>query len=76
MYDGVTGVAQYKVKAAQLFQRACDLGNAAGCNNLGVLYDKGIGVAQDKVKAAQLFRKACDGGIAQGCQQTPPPQKH
>ncbi|MFC2750707.1 MAG: hypothetical protein ACFN38_06265 [Campylobacter sp.] len=33
-------------KAAQLYQKACDTGEAGGCNNLGVLYRNGQGVKQ------------------------------
>ena len=54
-------------KAAQLYQKACDEGNALGCYNLGVLYHNGKGVNQDYQKAAQFYQKACDGGGAKGC---------
>ena len=54
-------------KAAQLYQKACDSGNARGCSNLGVLYENGQGVKQDYQKAAQLYQKACDSGNAEGC---------
>ena len=54
-------------KAAQLYQKACDGGDAGGCYNLGVLYHNGQGVNQDYQKAAQLYQKACDGGDAGGC---------
>ncbi|WP_103569977.1 tetratricopeptide repeat protein [Campylobacter concisus] len=54
-------------KAAQLYQKACDGGDAGGCYNLGVLYDNGQGVNRDYQKAAQLYQKACDGGGAKGC---------
>ena len=54
-------------KAAQLYQKACDGGDALGCHNLGLLYKNGQGVNQDYQKAAQLYQKACDGGNAVGC---------
>ena len=54
-------------KAAQLYQKACDSGEAGGCSNLGVLYQIGKGVKQNYQKAAQLYQKACDGGEAVGC---------
>lgn len=54
-------------KAAQLFQKACDGGNAGDCNNLGVLYENGLGVRQDYQKATEFYQKACDGGDAVGC---------
>ena len=51
----------------QELTKACDGGNAGGCNNLGLMYDKGEGVKQDKFKAVELYKKACLGGIAGGC---------
>ena len=54
-------------KAAQLFQKACDGGEAKGCFYLGFLYQNGQGVRQDYQKAAQLYQKACDSGQAVGC---------
>ena len=54
-------------KVVQVDQKACDEGNASGCNNLGFLYQNGQGVKQDYQKAAQLYQKACDEGNASGC---------
>ena len=54
-------------KAAQLYQKACDSGEAFGCSILGVLYKNGQGVNQDYQKAAELFLKACNSGEAFGC---------
>ena len=54
-------------KAAQLYQKACDSGEAGGCFGLGLLYKNGQGVNQDYQKAAQLYQKACDSGVALGC---------
>ena len=54
-------------KAAELYQKACDSGEARGCSNLGVLYDEGQGVKQDYQKAAQLYQKGCDEGNSLGC---------
>ena len=34
-------------KAGQLFQKACDGGEALGCNGLGILYKYGQGVRQN-----------------------------
>ena len=53
-------------KAAELWQKACDSGEAWGCAILGVLYQNGQGVKQNYQKAAQLYQKACDGGSAVG----------
>ena len=54
-------------KAAELYQKACDSGEARGCFTLGFLYTEGQGVNQDYQKAAQLYQKACDSGNAGGC---------
>ena len=54
-------------KTLDLWQKACDKGNALGCGGLGALYAEGKGVRQDYQKAAQLYQKACDSGEAVGC---------
>ena len=66
-YNSGNGVPLDRVRAAQLYQRACDGGNAMGCTNLGLMYDSGEGVNEDKVRAAELYGHACDGGVAMGC---------
>ena len=53
--------------ARLLFQKACDNGNMAGCNNLGTLFNKGLGVAQDPAQARLFYGKACEGGIEGAC---------
>ena len=50
-------------KAAQLYQKACDSGNAEGCYNLGVSYENG----QSFSTAKQYYGKACDLGLQLGC---------
>jgi hypothetical protein len=60
-------VPQDKRRAAALFEKACEGGDAPGCYNLGVRYTEGSGVPQDKRRAAALFEKACKGGVEQGC---------
>lgn len=60
-------IKQGKFKAAELYKKDCDGGDAEGCHNLGLMYSKGEGVKQDKLKAAELFKKACDGGNPGGC---------
>ena len=54
-------------KAMQFYKKACDLGNASGCNNLGSLYAKGRGVKQNESIAKQYYGKACDFGDQMGC---------
>lgn len=62
-----SATAQDFPQAARLFQRACDLGNASGCNNLGLAFESGLGVPQDYQRAFELFERACGGGFAEGC---------
>src|ERR1041385_4414350 len=47
------GVSKNQSMAAFWFQKAADLGNGTGANNLGFLYENGYGVPQDAAKAAQ-----------------------
>jgi hypothetical protein len=54
-------------RAAELYTKSCDGGDAEACYELGVLYDEAKGVAFDPARSAELFRKACDGGFARAC---------
>jgi len=53
--------------AARLFQRACDGGLAAACNNLGLAHQAGQGVPADYERARTAFQRACSAGFAEGC---------
>lgn len=53
--------------AAALLTKACEIGDAAGCSDLGVLYALGRGVAQSDERAAALARRACEQGSAIAC---------
>ncbi|EGK8009228.1 sel1 repeat family protein, partial [Campylobacter lari] len=55
-------------KAVELFQKACDLNDGLGCDNLGVMYVNGSGVRKDLSKALEYFGKACDLKYDKGCQ--------
>jgi serine/threonine-protein kinase len=46
---------------------ACDKGDAAACNRLGVRYARGDGVTRDETKAFALYKRACDRKLAVGC---------
>jgi hypothetical protein len=68
-YEG-DGVRQDKVKAAQFYQKSCDVGDSRsdiGCAFLARAYYHGDGVRQDMAKAAQLYLKSCDGGATAAC---------
>jgi uncharacterized protein len=51
-------------KAAELFQKVADLGNANAQFNLGQLYQNGEGVPKNLGKAAELYQKAANQGYA------------
>ncbi len=50
-------------------RRACDLGNADGCDELGLAYETGNGISTDDPNAiaVPLYDKACKLGRAQSC---------
>eukprot|EP00050_Salpingoeca_kvevrii_P018350 m.73112 g.73112 ORF g.73112 m.73112 type:complete len:223 (+) comp8024_c0_seq1:715-1383(+) len=55
-------------EALRLFDKACGGGNAAGCNNAGLLYKSGKhGVPKDTKRAEKLFKSACDDYFPNGC---------
>jgi TPR repeat protein len=56
-------------RAAQAYQRACDLNDARGCARLGGMYQDGRGVREDRNRADALFRRACDIGTDDVCRE-------
>ena len=46
---------------------SCDLGRAAACRRLGILYATGAGVPVDPQRAADLYQRACNRGNADAC---------
>ncbi len=59
------GVPKDLSKAAELYQKAADRGNAKGQDALGWLYENGEGVPKDLEKAKELYQKAADQGLEQ-----------
>ena len=53
---------QDPARAASLFQRAADQGDAKAQSNLGQLYIDGHGVPKDHIKAYQWLTLASDAG--------------
>ena len=51
----------------ELYKKACDSGNPAGCYNLGGIYATGKGIKKDLNNAIIFYKKACDGGFQEGC---------
>ena len=64
---GSDGVTKNEALGARLFQRACELGDASGCNKLGLAFEGADGVPQDYERAMDLFSRACSGGYAEAC---------
>jgi hypothetical protein len=64
---GAGGVAPDLGAAALYYERGCDGGDLAGCNNLGTLYDFGALGLRDRTKAATLYDRACTGGYLDAC---------
>ena len=68
LYDNARqGAAQDGKKAAQLYAKACDMGDEAGCSNLDFAYANGHGIEQDYAKASEFYAKACNMGNGGGC---------
>ncbi|MCC6526388.1 MAG: sel1 repeat family protein [Polyangiaceae bacterium] len=55
-------------KAAELFRKACGLGHAQGCYNVGAMLFKGeLGQAVDQPGSVPFFDKACSADYEGGC---------
>ena len=54
-------------KAAQLYDKACGLGDSNACGALAPILQHGTGTAVDHARAVQLAQQACDAGAAIGC---------
>lgn len=56
------------IKAADLYDQACQKGNANACAALAPMLRMGVGpVREDKPRAFALYERACDLGAADGC---------
>lgn len=64
---GENGFERDMAKARGFFEKACDLGESEGCNNLGFMFQSGDGVEIDEVKARDLYATSCDNGNVDGC---------
>ena len=47
-------------KAAEIFEKGCDLGSMGCCHNLSVMYRKGDGIPKDENLATKFMNKAQD----------------
>jgi TPR repeat protein len=60
------GIYPSYFRAVELFQKACDGGEAAGCSWIGEMYESGEEIKQDFQKALEWYGKACDLRDADG----------
>lgn len=67
LYSSGQGGTRDDVRAAALFQRACDSGFTRGCGRLAQSYLSGRGAAKDPAVAGAYFEKACGAGDASSC---------
>lgn len=63
----IYNLADEQDTAFKYFGRACKLGDADGCLNVGFAYSNGHGVSKDEVVARKYFIKSCQMGDADGC---------
>ncbi|NUO47487.1 MAG: sel1 repeat family protein [Polyangiaceae bacterium] len=57
-----------RLGAPEHLKKACDLGNAGACSDLGWAYSTGFGtLGEDRSRAGELYQKACDMKHALGC---------
>lgn len=56
-----------QARAAVLFGKGCQLGDAAACGALAQMYETGNGIPVDRVRAMQLHSLACDKGAEESC---------
>jgi TPR repeat protein len=61
-------VAKELGKAFSSAKRACDLGDAYGCQQLGQMYWKGEGTTKDAAKGIAIFEKQCNSGKTFACE--------
>lgn len=66
LLDGLGGVPQDRMAAAEWFRSAAEAGDAEGMNMLGRCHELGWGVPADAKMAAAWFRRAAEAGLDWG----------
>jgi hypothetical protein len=61
---GIPGRTKDTVKAAAIYRKAAERGDASAQFNLAIMYDHGWGVHQDYSQSAVWYRKAAEQGFA------------
>jgi uncharacterized protein len=59
--------AKDEAKAAEMYVKACDLGDGSGCWYAGTRHVQGRGVAKDVPRGIELLEKACAKNEKNGC---------
>jgi TPR repeat protein len=54
-------------RAASLYVKGCDLGDALGCYNAGLMSNDGRGLPRDHSRAAARYAEACEMGSSAAC---------
>ena len=61
------GIAKDYNKAAEYYQKACDMGILLGCDKIGMMYELGEGFQKDYKKAIKIYEKTCSLKDEAGC---------
>ncbi|MDR2789987.1 MAG: sel1 repeat family protein [Campylobacteraceae bacterium] len=64
--DGIY-IEQNYSKAVELYEKACDLGNAASCVKIAKLYSTGEIVEKNEAKVIEFYEKACGKDDMHSC---------
>lgn len=67
MHETGEGAPQDYQRAADMYDRACNLGRADSCAHLAMMYDIGLAVEENENRAEQLYHQACEGGNRWAC---------
>lgn len=60
-------MTQDETRAAELYRKGCDGGEADGCFSLADAYAEGRGVPRDDTRAKGLFQDLCGKGHEEAC---------
>jgi len=66
-YYAARGVTWDVGEAYRLFDRACELEDAAACDTMGTMWEHGVGQAPDVDRAYESYQRACSGGYVPAC---------
>jgi TPR repeat protein len=61
------GVPLDLARAMDIYEKACNGGDASGCANAAVMYQRGMGVTPDETVAAQRIQRGCQLGLRSAC---------